>query len=69
MKRTIWWICGSVVLAGTVATAFASAGKLGSETLAVLMRSTDSAAFFLVGVGLLGLARKRDRQPGDEPEK
>ena len=63
MKRLAWILCSTFAIAATITTAFAGTAKIGPVALAVLYRVPDAFAFFAVGLGLLVVARRRDRAP------
>ena len=62
MKRLVL-IIGGFALAGAVATAFAGTQKIGPAAMALLANSPDGVAFLGLGIGLLAMARRRDRAP------
>ena len=62
MKR-LGLIIGGFALAGALATAFAGTQEIGPAALSFLANSPDGVAFLALGVGLLGMARRRDGSP------
>jgi hypothetical protein len=60
MKRLVF-IIGGFAFGGALVTAFAGTQKIGPAAMALVSHSPDGIAFLALGLGLLAVARRRDR--------